>query len=215
MDAVTRPPTWDRPWFARAYRRAAVVADRRGAEAHRRELLAGLNGRVLELGVGCGLNFRHYPATVRDVIAVEPERGLRAAAENEARHAAARVRVTEGRAEALPCADASVDAVVASLVLCSVADLGVALEEIRRVLQPTGRLRFYEHVRSSARLVARLQHAADRFWPQLAGGCHIGRDTPAAIGDAGFAVASLRGFTFRPVPWAPAASFVIGEAYRR
>ena len=122
---------------------------------HRRRLLTGLTGRVLEVGAGNGLNFPHYPATVTEVLAVEPEPYLRRLALAAARSAPVPVRVVAGTAEALPVPDGAVDAVVASLVLCTVAELDQALAEVGRVLRPGGTLRFYEHVRADDPRLAR------------------------------------------------------------
>src|SRR3954469_16589722 len=114
------------PIFARLYARLAAAPDPR-ADANRRELLEGLSGRVVELGAGNGLNFRHYPATVDEVVAVEPEPYLREKAKEAAVGAPVRVRVVDGVADALPARDGEFDAAVASLVLCSVPDQAVAL----------------------------------------------------------------------------------------
>lgn len=109
---------------------------------HRRSLLAGLSGQVLELGAGNGLNFAHYPVEVTRVLAVEPEPHLRALAIDSAAKAAVPVEVVDGVADRLPAGESSIDAAVASLVLCSVPDQASALDEIRRVLRPGGQLRF-------------------------------------------------------------------------
>jgi ubiquinone/menaquinone biosynthesis C-methylase UbiE len=137
------------PRFARMYERISAEAERRGTAAHRDRVLAGLAGRVIEVGAGNGLNFVHYPPTVEQVVAVEPEDRLRVLAEAAAKTAPVPVRVVAGHAGALPGEDGEFDAAVASLVLCSVADVAAALAEIRRVLRPGGQLRFFEHVRSS------------------------------------------------------------------
>src|SRR3954447_13902469 len=124
------------PLFARLWIKASPKAEDKGAGAHRDDMLAGLEGRVLELGAGNGLNFAHYPATVSEVVAVEPEPYLREKASGRATEAAVPVRVIEGEADRIPLQDASVDAAVASLVLCSVPDQARALAELRRVLKP-------------------------------------------------------------------------------
>lgn len=191
------------------------MAEKAGQRDHRRELLAGLSGRVVEVGAGNGLNFPHYPPEVEEVIAVEPEAYLRARAREAAAAAAVRVRVVDGLAEALPLEDGSVDVGVVSLVLCSVPSQAAALAELRRVLRPSGELRFYEHVRSEVPGCARLQRAADVVWPRVAGGCHTHRDTPRAIERAGFAIEACRRFPFRPCSLlAPIEPHVLGRARR-
>jgi ubiquinone/menaquinone biosynthesis C-methylase UbiE len=188
------------PLFARIFSRVGAQAEQRGQDEHRRELLAGLSGRVIEMGAGNGLNFAHYPSTVDEVVAVEPESYLRALARKAATNAAVEVRVVDGLAQRLPADDASFDAGVASLVLCSVPDQGQALAELRRVIRPGGELRFYEHVVSNRRGLARAQRVAEKtgLWPLVGGGCHPARDTEAAIEAAGFAIESCRHCDFRP-----------------
>jgi ubiquinone/menaquinone biosynthesis C-methylase UbiE len=125
------------------------------------------------------------------------------------------VTVVDGVADHLPLEDASCDAAVASLVLCSVADQAAALAELRRVIRPGGELRFYEHIRSASPRLARLQRAIDVVWPHLIGGCHTSRDTIAAIEAAGFTIERARRFTFRPaITNAPVAPHVVGTAHR-
>ena len=103
--------------------------------------------------------------------------------------------MVDGVAGELPAADESFDAGVASLVLCSVSDQQRALAELRRVIRPGGELRFYEHVVAHRPLGRRLQRLADAtFWPHVAGGCHLSRDTEAAIEQAGFEIQASRRF---------------------
>ncbi|MGH2985325.1 MAG: class I SAM-dependent methyltransferase, partial [Solirubrobacterales bacterium] len=163
-----------------------------------RELLAGLSGRVAEVGAGNGINFEHCPAAVDELVAVEPEPHLRAAAARAADEAPVTTTVVDGVADALPLEPRSADAVVVAGVLCSVPDQAAALAEFRRVLLPGGELRFYEHVRSPRRGFARFQDRADLVWPLLMGGCHPNRDTAAAIAAAGFRLERCRGFGFPP-----------------
>lgn len=201
------------PLFARVYACLSRAEDRAGVGEHRRELLAGLAGRVVEVGAGNGRNFAHYPAGVTEVVAVEPEPHLLRLALGAAAGAPVPVRVMTGIAEELPLPDGSVDAAVVSLVLCSVDDQSTALAEIRRVLRPGGELRFYEHVAAERPPLRRAQRVLDRVWPHLAGGCHTARDTVAAIESAGFTVERCRRFDFRPCPLAaPAAPHVLGRA---
>jgi SAM-dependent methyltransferase len=189
------------PIFSRYYARVGHLMDTRaGVAGHRRELLAGLSGRVVEVGAGNGLNFPHYPATVTEVLAVEPEPYLRRRALAAASQARAPIRVVDGTAEALPAHDTSFDAVVASLVLCTVVDLDRALAETRRVLRPGGTLRFYEHVRADTPQLARRQDQFARPWGWLTGGCHPNRDTVAAITAAGLRVVTLDRFDLEAMP---------------
>ncbi|TDC30479.1 SAM-dependent methyltransferase [Micromonospora sp. 15K316] len=204
------------PLFARVFERASVAMDRAGGARHRHRLVTGLHGLVVEVGAGNGRNFAHYPQTVTRVLAVEPEARLRAAAREAAAGAPVPVTVTDGLAEALPLADGVADALVASLVLCSVADQAGALSEAYRVVRPGGQLRFFEHVRSRSSGLRRVQRVVDATcWPLLCGGCHTGRDTLTAIGDAGFVVTELDRFRFPPSTVAgPAAPHVLGTALR-
>ncbi|SDO98473.1 Methyltransferase domain-containing protein [Streptomyces sp. cf386] len=184
-------------------------------DEHRTRLLAGLSGEVLEVGAGNGLNFPYYPAEVTRLIAVEPEPRLRSAA-SALPSRSARVDVVDGHAGQLPAPDGSVDAVVMSMLLCSVADPDAALAEARRVLRPGGQLRFFEHVRADSRAMRRVQRLVDAtVWPLLCGGCHTGRDTAAAITRAGFTITELDRFAFpaTKIPL-PAATHILGSARR-
>jgi ubiquinone/menaquinone biosynthesis C-methylase UbiE len=204
------------PRFARMYPKMAARAERRGATDHRRRLLDGLSGRVVEVGVGNGLNFAHYPDTVTEVIAIEPEPTLRAAAEDAATQASVPVTVQAGAADALPLGDGEVDAAVASLVLCSVPDQGRALAELRRVLRPGGELRFYEHVIARCQPTRAFLQIADRsgVWPAIAGGCHPARDTGTAIEAAGFTIERSDRFGFRASALEPSVPHILGIARR-
>jgi ubiquinone/menaquinone biosynthesis C-methylase UbiE len=210
------PSAVHHPVFARLW---SLMSRHEPAEIrrHRDELLAGLSGRVIELGAGAGSNFAHYPATVTEVVAVEPEPYLRERARAAAARAGVRIEVVDGDADHLPASDASFDAAVACLVLCTVPDQAHALAELRRVLRRGGELRFYEHVRSDQPVLALSQRAVDRvFWPRAFGGCHTARDTPSAIEAAGFEVEDQRRMWVNPLPIAfPVATHAIGRAHRR
>jgi ubiquinone/menaquinone biosynthesis C-methylase UbiE len=203
------------PIFARLYLRMTKNRKAKGEDEHRRRLLAGLSGRVVEVGAGNGLNFPFYPEAVEEVVAVEPERTLRLAAVEAAAEAPVRVQVVDGVAGALPAPEASFDAGVASLVLCSVPGQARALAELRRVIRPGGELRFYEHVVSQRPFHARIQRLADAtFWPRVGGGCHMSRDTTRAIEEAGFAIESHERFPFSPGAPVPALPHILGVARR-
>jgi ubiquinone/menaquinone biosynthesis C-methylase UbiE len=200
------------PLFARYFDRCGARLEERGGRQLRDELLAGLSGRVLEAGAGTGLNFPHYPPLVREVVAVEPEPFLRRRAVQAAGAAPVPVRVTDGTAAEIPAADAEFDAVVFSGLLCSVADVPAALAEFLRVLRPGGEVRFWEHVRSRDPMFAWFQQVADVAWPRLMGGCHVQRQTEAAIGRV-FTIEACRGFRFPPsAVLSPAAPRILGVA---
>jgi ubiquinone/menaquinone biosynthesis C-methylase UbiE len=199
------------PVFARFYSRFVVPGiDRRGGTELRRRNLAGLTGTVVEVGAGDGANFEHYPDGVERIVALEPEPYLR---ERAARRADERVELRDETAAALPLGDGEADAVVFSLVLCSV-DQDAALAQARRVLRPGGQLRFLEHVQApEPGVMRRVQGILDAtVWPFLFGGCHTGRDTVAAIERAGFTITELERLTFPEGSRAPEAASVIGTA---
>lgn len=204
------------PVFARVYQRVSAAGEAAGGAAHRDELLARLTGRVAEVGAGNGLNFGHYPSSVTEVVAVEPEPFLRARAGEAARRADVSITVLDGVADLIPVESGGVDAGVASLVLCSVPSQAAALGELFRVIRAGGELRFYEHVVARRPGVARVQRVLDRtIWPRVAGGCHAARDTVAAIEEAGFVVERCRRFAFRPCMCAAVtAPHVLGVARR-
>lgn len=204
----------DHPLFARMYARLSRRMEAQGVGDHRRRLLAGLTGQVIEVGAGNGLNFRHYPEAVSRVLAVEPEPYLREQALRNARRATVAVEVVDGDASSLPAEDATFDAAVCSLVLCSVPDPRSALAEIRRVLTAQGQLRFYEHVRSASPRLAKVQQLMDAtFWPKVAAGCHASRDTLSCIRAAGFRVEALEEFRFPDSRLVPVAPHAIGVAH--
>ncbi|MFG2631640.1 class I SAM-dependent methyltransferase [Streptomyces sp. NPDC048473] len=205
------------PVFARFYARMSVAAETgAGLAAVRSELLAGMSGRVIEIGAGNGLNFAHYPPAVSEVVAIEPERSLRQLAVRSALRAGIPVDVVPGAAEALPVKSEAFDGAVTSLVLCTVRNVERSLAEIVRVLRPGGELRFFEHVRADDRAMAATQRALDRtVWPLVAGGCHTARDTLAAIERAGFTVETYR--RVRMPDWGirlPTSACVLGVARR-
>lgn len=207
------------PIFARCWSLASLEMERIGMSENRREMLAGLaglRGRVIEVGAGNGLNFRHYPEDVLEVVAVEPKPYLRHLAQLNADRAAVPVKVLDGYAERLPAGDGDFDAVVASLMLCSVRDPSIALAEMFRVLRPGGRLCFLEHVRADTAGLRRMQRVLDAtIWPKLGAGCHTSRDTATQIEKAGFEVARIDRLrwprTRIPFPFAPQ---ILGLAYR-
>lgn len=184
-----------------------------GLAGLRTRLVAGLHGSVLEVGAGNGLNFDHYPSSVENVLAVEPDPYLRKHAIQAAREASVLIEVVDGTAGSLPANDRSIDGVVMSLVLCSV-DQFAALREARRVLKPGGRLHFLEHVRAETPGLNRVQRVVDAtFWPAFFGGCHTNRDTVAALEQTGFTVTRLERFMFPESGFtSPASPCILGTA---
>ena len=210
------PSSLHHPIFARFYAWVSPSMDAGGVVERRQQLLSGLGGMVIEVGAGNGLNFAHYPREVTRVLAVEPESHLRSVAERNARDARVHVDVVDGVAEQLPVADASFDAAVASLMLCSVADQDAVLRELFRVVKPAGQLRFLEHIAAATPRLRRAQRWLDAtVWPTLMGGCHMSRDTAAAVSNTGFHVVELERFS---IPEGrivlPPSPHIIGMAIR-
>jgi protein-L-isoaspartate O-methyltransferase len=205
--------TVDNPFFARVW----TFLSRHETEAIqrlRRENVAGLSGRVLEVGAGTGTNFEFYPDTVTEVVAVEPERRLAALAQKAAATAPVPVTVSTDTVEQYS-AGQPFDAVVCSLVLCSVESPDGVLRQLLSVLRPGGELRYLEHVASSGAR-ARLQKFADAtLWPRLLGNCHTHRHTEETIVGVGFQVCGARREWTMP-SWVPipVAEFAIGRAVK-
>jgi ubiquinone/menaquinone biosynthesis C-methylase UbiE len=208
---VSDEPAVSHPLFARLYSRLVVPSmTKQGVDDLRRGLLVGLKGTVVEVGAGDGANFVHYPDEVHRIVAVEPEPYLR---EKASSHSDERVELRDAVASRLPVTDGEADAVVFSLVLCSV-DQAAALAEARRALRPGGEVRFLEHVRAhEPGTRRRLQRVLDvTVWPRLFGGCHVGRDTVGALEAAGFNVTELERFTFPEHGHGPSSAVVLGRA---
>lgn len=144
--------TWGRA-FARVYDTAFILAERRGLRDVRKRLVSQAKGRVVEIGAGTGLNLEHYSGEISDLVLTEPDPHMAAKLRQRARALPLDTSVLEAPAERLPLADASVDTVVSTLVLCTVKDPSLALAEIARVLRPGGMFLFAEHVRSASPLL--------------------------------------------------------------
>jgi SAM-dependent methyltransferase len=180
----------------------------------RKENLAGLSGRVLEVGAGTGTNFAHYPATVDEVVAVEPEASLLVHATAAAAAAPVPVRVSGETAESI--ADSGpFDAVVCSLVLCTVDDADSVIAQLFARLRPGGELRYMEHVASTGWRGGVQSFADATLWPRLFGNCHTHRDTERSITAAGFTLGTARRTWIVP-RWlpVPVAEFALGRAVK-
>jgi ubiquinone/menaquinone biosynthesis C-methylase UbiE len=149
------------------------------------------------------------------VLAVEPERYLRERAQQATTQVPVAVSVVDGVGGRLPSEAGSFDAGVAALVLCAVPDQKSALAELFRVIRPGGELCFYEHVIAATPGQARFQRFADAtFWPHIAGGCHMARDTKSAIEQAGFEIETCEHFRLSPAPFIPFDPHILGTAWR-
>ena len=155
----------------------------------RAKIVPSAEGRVLELGIGMGLNLGLYDASkVESVTGVDPAPELRAIAEAAPRDPRLSVRVENGTAEALPFEAGSFDCVVCTFTLCSVHTPSTALAEARRVLKPGGRFLYCEHGLAPDADVAKWQRRIEPVWKHIAGGCHLARPVTSAIEAAGFTV---------------------------
>jgi SAM-dependent methyltransferase len=184
-----------------------------GMRRRRRLLLAQARGRVLEIGAGTGLNIAHYPDAVDELVLTEPEPGMRRRLSRRLERFDCTALLFDAPAERLPLADASVDTVVSTLVLCTVNDPASALREIARVLRPDGQLLFIEHVRADSRLLAASQDRLLRPWRGFAGGCECNRPTVATMRACGFRVDAADG-AWRGMP-SIVRPLAVGRATRR
>jgi ubiquinone/menaquinone biosynthesis C-methylase UbiE len=186
-----RPVADSQAWarlFAAMYDPFLWIGERAGMRRHRRELLRQARGRTLELGSGTGLNVPHYPDDLAELILTEPAAPMRKRLKRTIRSHDRSAIVLDALAERLPAVDASIDTVVATLLLCTVDEPQVVLAEIRRVLKPDGRLLFLEHVRAESPRLAAWQDRLEAPWRRFAEGCRCNRPTIELIQQAGFTI---------------------------
>ncbi|MFZ0888617.1 MAG: class I SAM-dependent methyltransferase [Candidatus Binataceae bacterium] len=180
----------EHPIFSAAHDLISVPGQYLGMKRARARLVADLSGKVLEIGVGTGLNLGHYrPGTT--VAAIDPDLYMLRRARPRAAAAAARVWLLAADGEVLPFRSASFDAVVATHVFCTIPNPAAALAELRRVLKAGGELHFVEHVRAPGRWLGAFQDAVDPVSARLFGGCHLNRETIAIFQRAGFRIEHL------------------------
>ena len=160
--------------------------------AYRRRVLPAAAGRVLEIGVGSGLNLPLYGECARHVIGLEPSPKLLSIARGVATGTTRSIELLQGSAEAIPLEDHSVDTVVSTWTLCTIPDVMRALGEMRRVLKPDGRLLFVEHGRAPAANLSRWQDRLTPLWKRVGGGCHLNRAIDQILQGAGFRIEQMQ-----------------------
>jgi ubiquinone/menaquinone biosynthesis C-methylase UbiE len=169
-----------------------LIMQQKHLTKYRRAVVAAAHGRVLEIGVGSGLNLPLYGKQVELVYGIDPSRRLLSIARRRAAASAVSVELLLGSATAIPLADSSVDTVVMTWTLCSIPDPLAALREMRRVLKPNGKLCFVEHGLSPEPNIEHWQHRITPAWRRIAGGCHLDRKIDELIRLAGFDLTSLQ-----------------------
>jgi ubiquinone/menaquinone biosynthesis C-methylase UbiE len=183
------------PWILDATMRQGVL------DAYRRRVAGAADGRVLEIGLGSGLNLQYYGAAVAEIIGLDPSAALLTKARRARTRAGQRVTIIEGSAEALPLTSGSLDTVVTTWTLCSIPHVSRALAEARRVLRPGGQLLFVEHGVSPDPAVTRWQDRLTPIWKRIAGGCHLNRPIEDLVKEAGFRIEQIdAGYMEGPKP---------------
>jgi ubiquinone/menaquinone biosynthesis C-methylase UbiE len=183
---------------------------------YRKRVLSSARGRVLEIGIGSGMNVPLYAAPVQEVIGLDPAPRLIAMAQRALSRSSLPVEIIEGSAEAIPLDRHSVDTVVTTWTLCSIPRVAVALNEMRRVLKPSGELLFVEHGLAPEASIRRWQDRLTPVWKCLGGGCHLNRPIRQLIEDAGFSISQLdTGYMKGPKPMKPMTFMYEGRASAR
>lgn len=162
-------------------------------QKQREKVVPLAHGRVLEIGIGTGLNLPHYDAArVDHIVGLDPGTEMHPLAQKRLEASGLAVELVGLSAERIPYDDASFDSVLVTFSLCTIPDPVAALREMRRVLKPQGRLIFCEHGRAPDASVARWQDRLTPVWSKFAGGCHLNRDIPALLDQAGFVCEDLQ-----------------------
>jgi len=182
--------TWGRA-FAAVYDRGLKATEDAGLREMRREVLAEARGRTIDLGAGTGVNRELFSPQVTELVLAEPDPHMLKRLREKVGEGNS-ISVVQASAEALPFEDASFDTAVFTLVLCTVPNPAAALAEAARVLKPSGKLLFVEHVRAEDPGLARWQDRLEKPWRFLADGCHCNRDTVATIEASQFAISEAK-----------------------
>lgn len=193
------PTAWART-FARVYDPFLWAGERTVMRDLRASVCRRARGVTVEIGGGTGLNVPHYGDDLDDLVLLEPDAAMRARLVRRVRRERPAARVVDAPAERLPFADASVDTVVSTLVLCTVDDADAALAEIGRVLRPGGQMLFVEHVRAASPALARWQDRLAGPWRRFAQGCRCNRATASLMSANGFALGELHEASWRAMP---------------
>jgi len=158
---------------------------------YRNRVVTAATGRILEIGIGSGLNLPFYPKDVRQIVGLDPSPKLLEMARSSGRERSMPLELVEGSAEAIPVEDRSIDTVVTTWTMCSIPDVQRALQEVRRVLKPGASLLFVEHGRAPEARVQWWQDHLNPAWKRLSGGCHLNRGIADLIQNAGFHIERL------------------------
>jgi SAM-dependent methyltransferase len=200
--------------FAVLYDSFVWVGERAGMRGHRKELLGRARGYTVEIGGGTGLNLPHYPDDLDELVVAEPDAAMRSRLEKRLSRSRRRARLVDAPAERLPFADASVDTVVSTLVLCTVDAPDLALQEIARVLRRDGQLLFIEHVRSDSPALAGWQDRLAGPWRRFACGCRCNRAIAQLIVACGLELEAANEASWRAMP-PIVRPLVVGRARNR
>jgi ubiquinone/menaquinone biosynthesis C-methylase UbiE len=178
-----------------------LAMSNRELRPYRERVLSQAHGRVLEIGIGSGLNVPLYGSRVDEILGLDPAVRLITMAQDAANRSKMPVTLITGSAQAIPIDRGSIDTLVTTWTLCSIPDAGAALQEMRRVLTPNGQLLFVEHGLAPEENVRKWQNRLTPVWKRIGGGCHLNRPIRALIEDAGFRIIRLdTGYAKGPKP---------------
>ena len=170
-----------------------IVCGLKVIQKQREKVVPFAQGRVLEIGMGSGLNLPYYDAEKIELVwGLEPSEGMRKKAQKKLKHAPFEVRWLDVPSEEIPLDDASVDTVLLTYTLCTIPDWHKALQQMRRVLKPGGELIFCEHGEAPNERVRRWQERINPLWGKIAGGCHLNRPIPRFIEEGGFKIQTMK-----------------------
>jgi ubiquinone/menaquinone biosynthesis C-methylase UbiE len=190
--------TEQHPLFAAIYNWIMIPQDWLGFRRQRQEVVSKAKGKVLELGVGTGLNLPLY-RNVEHVIGIEPDTHMLKRAYFQSKKALVSVELKLLSAEELPFEDATFDTIVSTLVFCTIPDADKAAKEVHRVLKPEGTFLFLEHVRAKTPRLAKVQDKVTPIWRKLFGGCHPNRDIIAIFQRSGLEISILQNIKYNLV----------------